>query len=139
MAAVVPEFDSRPGPVRDALARARHDWLALLEREVTHAQANGDLGGIPAPMLAFEIDALLAAANTTRNTTGSIQPLRTARALINMRLAATPGSHAELDHQRTRLHPEPPDANEETPAVYPAQSRRASKAGSSIASARSDP
>ena len=58
-------------------------------------------------MLAFEIDALLAAANTAQNMTGSIQPLRTARALINMRLAATPGSHADLDHQRTRLHPEP--------------------------------
>ena len=64
MAAVAPEFDSRPGPVPDVLAQAHHHWLRLLEREVTHAQDSGELGGIPAPMLAFEIDALLAAANT---------------------------------------------------------------------------
>ena len=47
-------------------------------------------------MLAFEIDALLAAANTAQNMTGSIQPLRTARALINMRLAATPAAMRTL-------------------------------------------
>jgi hypothetical protein len=81
------EFDSRLGPVRDALARARRGWLGLLERQVAVAQAAGDLpGSPPADMVAFEIDALLAAANVSRNLSDDTQPLAVARALIALRL-----------------------------------------------------
>lgn len=50
----LPEFDSRPGPVRDTLARHQQDWRALLARELT----------VPDPELAaFQIDAVLTATN----------------------------------------------------------------------------
>ncbi|MGW0040399.1 TetR/AcrR family transcriptional regulator [Rhodococcus sp. NPDC003348] len=63
-AATIAEFDSRPGAVRDALARDRVEWLALLEGEVACAQE--DAGhGVPSPgEVAFEIDAVLGALNT---------------------------------------------------------------------------
>ncbi len=91
MGAVTPEFDSRPGEVRDALARARRGWLALLERQAAAAQAAGDIPGSPSPeMLAFEIDALLAAANVSRNLSDDTAPLAVARALISLRLGSPP-------------------------------------------------
>jgi AcrR family transcriptional regulator len=87
MVATLSEFDSRPGPVRDALARARQAWLALLERQVAIAQAAGDVPSSPsAEMVAFEIDALLAAANVSRNLSDDTTPLTVARVLIASRL-----------------------------------------------------
>jgi AcrR family transcriptional regulator len=87
MVATLSEFDSRPGPVRDALARARQAWLALLERQVAIAQAAGDVpSSPPAEMVAFEIDALLAAANVSRNLSDDTTPLTVARVLIASRL-----------------------------------------------------
>src|SRR3954468_11977585 len=68
MVATLSEFDSRPGSVRDALAGNRRAWLGLLERQVAVAQAAGEIPGSPTPeLLAFEIDALLSAANVDRN------------------------------------------------------------------------
>jgi hypothetical protein len=90
--ATIPEFDSRPGPVRDALAGARTEWLGLLEREITGARSRGELGdsgGVSPPLLAFEIDALLAAANTARNLVDEVKPLETVRTLIDLRLGPT--------------------------------------------------
>jgi AcrR family transcriptional regulator len=92
MVATLAEFDSRPGPVRDALARARGGWLALLEQQVAIAQAAGDVpASPPAALLAFEIDALLSSANVSRNLGDDTAPLAAARELIAMRLG---GSHA---------------------------------------------
>lgn len=58
------EFDARPGPLRDAVARTMSVWLDLLGREVATAIEAGDL---PADMdpgdLAFELNALAAAAS----------------------------------------------------------------------------
>ncbi|WP_308257868.1 TetR/AcrR family transcriptional regulator [Pseudonocardia lacus] len=62
--ATLPEFDSRPGPVRDALARDTHDWQALLAAELRRAVANGETADLDAELVAFQIDALLCAANT---------------------------------------------------------------------------
>jgi AcrR family transcriptional regulator len=93
MGATLSEFDSRPGSVRDALARARRGWLALLERQVAAAQTVGALPkSPPADMVAFEIDALLAAANIARNLSDDPAPLELVRALIEIRLghATTP-------------------------------------------------
>jgi AcrR family transcriptional regulator len=87
MVATLSEFDSRPGAVRDALARARKGWLALLERQCAVAQTAGDIpSSPPAAMLAFEIDALLSSANVSRNLSDETTALDVARALIRLRL-----------------------------------------------------
>jgi AcrR family transcriptional regulator len=58
------EYDARPGPLRDAVARAMRRWLETLERE---AQAAIDAGELPdgtnAADIAFELNALAAAAS----------------------------------------------------------------------------
>lgn len=62
--AAVVEYDSRPGPVRDALAADRADWLALLATEIRKAQELGELPDRDPDALAFELDAILCAVNT---------------------------------------------------------------------------
>lgn len=87
MVATLAEFDNKPGPVRDALAQARRSWLSLLEGQAAAAQAAGDLpDNPPAADLAFEIDALLASANISRNLSDDTRPLASARGLIHLRL-----------------------------------------------------
>jgi AcrR family transcriptional regulator len=58
------EFDARPGRVRDAIARARRDWLRLNETAVDEARQLGELHADVVPaQLAFELDAFTRAAN----------------------------------------------------------------------------
>lgn len=88
LAATIPEFDSRPGPVRDALAEARRSWLSLLEAEIRTAQGQGELPAeVPAELLAFEVDALLTMANTACNLADQPSALDAVRALLEIRLA----------------------------------------------------
>jgi AcrR family transcriptional regulator len=92
MIATLAEYDSRPGPVRTALAQARRSWLGLLEQQVTAAQAAGDLASTPAAeLIAFEIDALLSAANVDRNLSDDSAPLGMARSMIALRLGLDSG------------------------------------------------
>jgi AcrR family transcriptional regulator len=87
MVATLSEFDSRPGPVRDALRQSRRGWLQLLEHNARHAQQAGEIPARPAPALvAFEVDALLSMANVQRNITDDISALHDARELIELRL-----------------------------------------------------
>ncbi|MFE9707517.1 TetR/AcrR family transcriptional regulator [Streptomyces sp. NPDC005930] len=51
-------FDSRPGPVHDALFAGRRGWRARLADELRHA------GATDAELAAFQLDAVLVAANT---------------------------------------------------------------------------
>jgi AcrR family transcriptional regulator len=89
MIATLSEFDSHPGPVRDALAQARLAWLALLEEQAAAAQAAGEIPDSPsAAMVAFELDALLGSANVSRNLSDDLAPLTAARRLIDLRLDA---------------------------------------------------
>lgn len=89
MVSTLAEFDSRPGPVRDALARSRRGWVRALERQVAVAQRAGDLPAEPAAdVLAFEIDAVLAAANVARNLGDDDAPLTMARDLLAVRLSS---------------------------------------------------
>ncbi|MFF1451025.1 TetR/AcrR family transcriptional regulator [Streptomyces sp. NPDC058274] len=61
---VMAEFDARPGPVHDAVVRAQSDWTAHVERTLTEARDAGDLRpDTDAPQLAFELIALMEAAN----------------------------------------------------------------------------
>ena len=105
MVATLAEFDSRPGKVRDALARARQGWLSALEREAKIAQAAGDIPVSPsAEMLAFEIDALLAAANVARNFGEDTKALAAARALIALRIGDIPPASDTAGTTSARQH-----------------------------------
>jgi AcrR family transcriptional regulator len=58
------EYDARPGPLRDAVARTMERWLGVLEREAVTAIDAGELPGDTEPAdLAFQLNALAAAAS----------------------------------------------------------------------------
>ncbi|MBN6039452.1 TetR/AcrR family transcriptional regulator [Amycolatopsis sp. 195334CR] len=63
-AANVAEFDSKPGPVRDALFRDQRDWQNLLAGELRTAVEAGEIQELDADLAAFQLDAVLCAANT---------------------------------------------------------------------------
>jgi AcrR family transcriptional regulator len=60
----LPDFDSRPGKVRNALFRHHQDWLALIAGELRHAVDTGEIADLDIDLVAFQIDAVLTAANT---------------------------------------------------------------------------
>lgn len=61
--ATAAEFDSRPGPVRDALFRNQRDWRGLIASELRMAVGAGEIADLDADLAAFQIDAVLYAAN----------------------------------------------------------------------------
>ncbi|MFH9355031.1 TetR family transcriptional regulator C-terminal domain-containing protein [Kitasatospora sp. NPDC017646] len=63
-AACLTDFDSRPGAVRDALARQRRTWLSLLAGEFRHAVEDGEVADVDPELAAFQVDAVLLATNT---------------------------------------------------------------------------
>ncbi|GAA5170152.1 TetR/AcrR family transcriptional regulator [Pseudonocardia eucalypti] len=58
------EFDSHPGPVREALFRDQVDWRDLLAGELRHAADAGEIAELDAGHAAFLLDAVLCATNT---------------------------------------------------------------------------
>ncbi|MEU6865261.1 TetR/AcrR family transcriptional regulator [Streptomyces sp. NPDC046876] len=62
------EFDSRPGPVRDEIARARAAWAHYLEQQLREASLAGafreEAEPVDVPQLAFEVIALIELANS---------------------------------------------------------------------------
>ncbi|MEO3824254.1 TetR/AcrR family transcriptional regulator [Actinomadura sp. B10D3] len=77
-AANLPEFDSRPGPVRDALFRQHDEWLSVLAGELRHAAGAGEIAELDADLAAFQIDAVLMSANTALRAgdTGAVAKVR---------------------------------------------------------------
>jgi AcrR family transcriptional regulator len=64
--AAAADVGTRPGPVRDAIATQQRQWLTLLERLAREATELGELNPETDPaQLAFELKALLVAANTS--------------------------------------------------------------------------
>jgi AcrR family transcriptional regulator len=63
-AANLADFDSRPGQVRDTLIRHQRDWRDLITAELRHAADTGEIADLDADLAAFQIDAMLIAANT---------------------------------------------------------------------------
>jgi AcrR family transcriptional regulator len=58
------EFDARPGPLRDAVARVMERWFGVLEREVALAIDAGEMPADTEPAdVAFQLNALAAAAS----------------------------------------------------------------------------
>jgi AcrR family transcriptional regulator len=63
-AANLPVFDSRPGPVRDALAGQQQAWRDLIADQLRRASDAGEVGVPDADLAAFQIAAILTATNT---------------------------------------------------------------------------
>jgi AcrR family transcriptional regulator len=58
------EYDARPGRVRDLIATAYRAWIRQLERAIEQARELGEMSDdVEAAQLAFELDALVRAAN----------------------------------------------------------------------------
>jgi len=58
------EFDSRPGPVRDALFADQQAWRGLIAGELREAVDAGEIADLDVDLAAFQLDAVLYAANT---------------------------------------------------------------------------
>jgi AcrR family transcriptional regulator len=86
-AAAAADVGTRPGPVRDAIAAQQRDWLAVLERLAREAEELGELDAAVDPaQLAFELHALLVAANTSFILQGDPGVFDRARTAIRERL-----------------------------------------------------
>ncbi|MET9621573.1 TetR/AcrR family transcriptional regulator [Streptomyces sp. NPDC006464] len=98
--AVSAEFDARSGPVHDAIARTRADWAAYMEQELAAARdAGGLVEDVDVPQLAFEIIALMEAANAQSVLLGDAEIYRRAGQGIVRRLRAetSDGARDEID------------------------------------------
>lgn len=83
-AAATAEFRSRPGAVRDAVAADMRTWLEFVAEAARRAIAAGDLPADTDPaQLAFEINALLDAANDSSLLFDSAAPYARARSAID--------------------------------------------------------
>ena len=76
-------------PVRDTLARQQRAWRSLIAAELRHAAGTGQIAAFDADLVAFQIDAVLTAANTALRL-GDDSAVDTARRIING-LLAPPG------------------------------------------------
>ncbi len=86
---IAAEFDARPGPVHDAVVRAQRDWSAHVERTLAEAVGAGGLrADTEVAQLAFELVALLEAANGIAVLHGQESAYRRARTGIASRLRA---------------------------------------------------
>lgn len=74
--ATLAEFDSRPGPVRDAVAADQREWLTFLAGQIEHTRPADE-----AELLAFQLDALAAAANSAHQL-GDDRGVAAARTLV---------------------------------------------------------
>lgn len=81
-AANLPVFDSRPGPVRDALASQQRAWRDLIATQLRRAADVGEIDTLDADLAAFQIDAVLTATNTALRL-GDPRAVDRARHVIN--------------------------------------------------------
>ncbi|MER5963847.1 TetR/AcrR family transcriptional regulator [Streptomyces sp. NPDC002057] len=88
--AVSAEFDARTGPVHDAVAGTRRDWNTYMERALTEAQAVGDFTeDLDVEQLAFEVIALMEAANAQSVLLGDTRAYARAERGVTARLRAS--------------------------------------------------
>jgi AcrR family transcriptional regulator len=74
------EYDARPGPMRDEVARTMKGWLEVLEREAEIAIEAGELPPLTEPAdVAFQLNALAAAASYGFQLWGDREVFRRAR------------------------------------------------------------
>lgn len=101
-AANLPVFDSQPGPVRDILARQQRAWRGLIAAELRHAADTAQIAALDADLAAFQVDAVLTAANTALRLDDT-SAVDTARRIIN-------GFLGELGDLAASLGPEAEEA-----------------------------
>ncbi|MDT0266054.1 TetR/AcrR family transcriptional regulator [Streptomyces sp. DSM 44915] len=90
---VAAEFSSRTGPVRDAVAGAREEWIGYVRGVLAGAQAAGELApDCEVPQLAFELVALLEMANGDSVLHRDHGGYRRAARAIHARLTAAAGA-----------------------------------------------
>lgn len=95
-ASAAAELGSRRGRVHDAIARAQGEWMSLLVRALRSDRRRGDVAGDLEPAdLAFELNALLVAANTAVQLHGDRAALARARRAVRRRLGAAPSGDPE--------------------------------------------
>ncbi|MBF5001028.1 TetR/AcrR family transcriptional regulator [Nocardia sp. BSTN01] len=63
LGANLPIFDSRPGPVRDALREQQRDWVAVLATQFRRAVDAGEIADVDPETAGFEVAAVLNAVN----------------------------------------------------------------------------
>ncbi|MFD7322921.1 TetR/AcrR family transcriptional regulator [Streptomyces sp. NPDC059875] len=89
--AVSAEFDARTGPVHDAIAQARRDWVTYMEQTLDDARlAGGLVADVDVPQVAFEVIALMEAPTALGSLPGYPRPTAGARGAI----ARPPGGEA---------------------------------------------
>lgn len=85
--AAAAEFDNRPGPVRDDVARNMQEWLSYLEHAARRAQEQGEISPEADPaQIAFELHAFYLGANWAEQLFGDKQATARARKAILHRL-----------------------------------------------------
>ena len=91
------EFDGRPGPVRDAVAKQMDDWFAMLEKAIRMAKDEGHLDAEVEPaQLAFELNALLFGANFAYNLRHDEEAFARAKRAIEQRLESVRSGETSL-------------------------------------------
>ena len=86
-AAAAAELDTHPGQVRERIADFQSGWMHRLVDLIAEAQSAGDLAGDEDPaQLAFELNSMLALANSTYVMFGDRKALDRARVGIEQRL-----------------------------------------------------
>ena len=103
-AAASAEFDDRPGPVRDEIARLTKVWVDRLVRLVATAKSFRQLRRESDPrQIAFEVHAFVQEANWAKQLHGDRQAFERARRAIRSRLqraATAKGRRSLFRHQR---------------------------------------
>jgi AcrR family transcriptional regulator len=106
------EFDSRSGPVRDAIAKMMDDWIGAIEKAVELAQEEGHLDpNIEPAQLSFEINALFFGANFAHNMWHDKNAIERARIAIAHRLESLlinppkPKAQRKESSQSEHAHP----------------------------------
>ena len=81
------EFDGRPGPIRDIIARLMDDWIGTLQKAIQMAKDEGHLDPAVDPaQLAFELNSLFFGANFAYYLRGDKQAVTRAERAIEQRL-----------------------------------------------------
>jgi AcrR family transcriptional regulator len=91
------EFDSRPGPVRNQIAKLTRAWLVALQEEIAFARSANEIrASVDPAQLAFELHAYVQEANWAFKLFNDKSAFSRARRAIASRIAAATSGRASL-------------------------------------------